>query len=376
MRDKDTILLENAYNSISEMAYRPLMPRYSTMPSVEKATNKPSYKEDVTERKAEAALQINKNIEELEKDPNNIAAARDTLNIINNFDKEREDFLIKGEELSYEDIIRLLLKLTTTTDNDPSLIIKKDDPNSLVASGLKVDDYLFKWDPKLKEKVKIEGRSADHYYLFRDLIKALPDVEAVTRSRREEGKEGVKRHDIFYWAKRHDVYSTEDGAHIGYFNPGSGFYPNETGEERGIPSMKVRPWNAYVKANKAKLGTPILIPLRNNLYVSKDGTVDKLFFDKNSRIPRYVEIDNSQASEGSSEKIYKGQTQYAPAPEPFDRYKPEQLRGSTLKEIELAVDSKNAEKEFRKRWPQDQYPQLYKGGNTPGLIIGKDPTEI
>jgi hypothetical protein len=373
MRNKDTILLENAYMTIHE-TYREIMPRFSKIPSVEKSTNNPSYKEDVTERNAKSALKINKNIEELEKDPNNIAAAIDTLNIINNFDKEREHFWVKGEESTYEDVLRLLLKLTTTSDNDPALIIKNDDPNS--ADGLKIDDYLKEWDPKLRRKVAIPGRSAAHYFLFRELIDALPDMDAVTRSRREEGKDGVKRHDIFYWAKRHDVYSTEDGAHIGYFNPGSGFYPNETGEERGIPSMKARPWNAYVKANKAKLGTPILIPLRNNIYVSKDGTVDEMFFEKNSRTPRYVEIDNSQASEGSSKKIYKGQTHYAPAPNPFDKYRPEQIRGSTLKEIELAVDSKNAEKEFRKRWPQDQYPQLYKGGNTPGLIIGKDPTEI
>ena len=373
MRNKDIIMLENAYNTIYEMAYRPLMPKYSTMPSVEKATNKPSYKEDVTERKAEAALQINKNIEELEKDPNNIAAARDTLNIINNFDKEREEFLVKGEELSYEDIIRLLLKLTTTTDNDPALIIKKDD---LSSPQLRVDDYLFELDPKSKQKVRIQGRSADHYYLFRDLIKALPDVEAVVRSRREKGHEGVKKHDLFFWAKRYDVFSADDDVLIGYYNPGSGFYPNETGEERGIPSMEQRPWNAYLKKEKkAKLGQYVLLPFRNSVYVSEDGTVDRLFFEKNSRIPRYVEIDNSQASDGSSKIIYKGQPKYAPAPHEIDRYRPEQLRGARFAEIRLAVDSKSAEKEFRNRFPEDQYPQLYKGGKTPGIILGKDPTE-
>jgi hypothetical protein len=352
MRNKDTILLENAYNTISEMAYRPLMPKYSTMPSVEKATNKPSYKEDVTERKAEAALKINKNIEELEKDPNNIEAARDTLNIINNFDKEREEFLVKGEELSYEDIIRLLLNLTTTTDNDPSLIIKKDDPNSLITSGVKVDDYLFKWDPKLKEKVKIEGRTADHYYLFRDLMKALPDVEAVIRSRREKTYEGSKSQSVFYWAKRYEVLS-------GYYNPGSGFYPNQKGEERGIPKMRQREFNAYLKQKKAKAEEQKILPFRTSVFIGEGGTLSGLFWETNRRIPRF-----------------EGQPEKAPAPLPYNRYRPQELSDVTLNELLLAVDSKGAEEEFRKLYPEDKYPNLYKHGKTAGIIEGKDPTEI
>ena len=359
MINKDSILLENAYNSISEMAYRPLMPKYSTMPSVEKATNKPSYKEDVTERKAEAALKINKNIEELEKDNNNIAAARDTLNIINNFDKEREEFLVKGEELSYEDIIRLLLKLTTTTDNDPALIIKKDDPNSLVTSGVKVDDYLFKWDPKIKERVKIEGRTADHYYLFRDLMKALPDVEAVIRSRREKTYEGSKSQSVFYWAKRYEVLSMDDGAHIGYYNPGSGFYPNQKGEERGIPKMRQREFNAYLKQKKAKAEEQKILPFRTSVFIGEGGTLSGLFWETNRRIPRF-----------------EGQPEKAPAPLPYNRYRPDQLSDVTLKELLLAVDSKGAEEAFRNLYPEDKYPNLYKHGKTAGIIEGKDPTEI
>ena len=151
----------------------------------------------------------------------------------------------------------------------------------------------------------------------------------------------------------------DDGAHIGYYNPGSGFYPNQKGEERGIPKMRQREFNAYLKQKKAKAEEQKILPFRTSVFIGEGGTLSGLFWETNRRIPRF-----------------EGQPEKAPAPLPYNRYRPQELSDVTLNELLLAVDSKGAEEEFRKLYPEDKYPNLYKHGKTAGIIEGKDPTEI
>ena len=55
MRNKDTIMLEEAYtNIVSEMAYRPTMPKFSKIPSVTKVTNISKNEQESEERKVAA----------------------------------------------------------------------------------------------------------------------------------------------------------------------------------------------------------------------------------------------------------------------------------------------------------------------------------
>ena len=363
MRNKDTIMLEEAYtNIVSEMAYRPTMPKFSKIPSVTKVTNVSKNEQESEERKVAAGLKINENLQLLEKDPNNIAAAWDIINILNNFEKERDEFLVGDEEMSYQEILEKVLKLTTTESNDPSLLKVEKDPVTFEEKpALTIDEYLSQWNPKTKQKEKIEGRDAEHYYLFRALFKALPDMEAKVRSRREKTYEGSTSQDVFYFAKRYKV--TVDGDDVGFYEPGVGFYPNDEGikkgfydnnllDKKGYYGITTRAWKTFKADRKVDISDMEVLPYRTSVFVPPTGRFDKtLFWETNRRIPRR-----------KSEPIY------APAPMPFDRYRPADLVGQTLEEVRFAVNSYEAEEEFRKLYPEDKYPFLYKHGKVAGKV--------
>jgi hypothetical protein len=363
MRNKDTIMLEEAYkNIVSEMAgYRPLMPYFSKIPSVTKTTNITKNEQESEERKVAAGLKINENLGLLEKDPNNIAAAWDIINILNNFEKIRDEFLVGDEEMSYNDILEKILKLTTTETNDPALIKVEKDPVTFEEKpALTIDEYLFKWDPKIKQKVKIQGRDAEHYYLFRAIFKALPDVEAKIRNRREENKQVP----IFYFAKQEDV--EYKGELVGYSNPGSGFFANNKGislgfydqtvlDKLGYHGYRQSMWNAFLKkmGNDIKLTNGISHVFRTSTAPPEKGYFSNknvIFSEQNSRIPRR-----------------KGEPKYAPAPIPWGQYRPD-ISGLTLEELKFRIGHYEAEEEFRKLYPEDKYPFLYKLGKLAGNI--------
>lgn len=389
MRNRDTILLEEAYKDIvKEMAYtpkeggrqltgtyRPSMPRYSQMPSTEKVSKIPRSEEEFEQRKLAATQTINDNFKLLETDPNNISAARDILNTINSFEEysrinaergkdvktARETFLIGTEELTYEEVLRKLLKLTTTEKNDPSLIMVKKDPETFQETpGLTIDEYL-----------KGEGRDADHYYLFRDILKALPDTEGQVRSRREKAKEDPSSknrstQDIYYFAKTVSVY--EEGEQIGYYNKGCGFYPNDLGKEKGYYSKEIlespnpkkrgsyfmspRMWNKFKKSKNLEFKDEVILPYRSSVFI--DISTNKItggFWESNARIPRR-----------------KGEPNFAPAPLPWEKARPEEIAGMTLEEVRFAVNNDEAEEEFKKLYPEDKYPFLYKHGRFAGKV--------
>jgi hypothetical protein len=183
--NEDIKNLEEAYTQIfSEMAYRPGMPRLSVRPKdvesgeyLKKA--KSSYIEKLPAEEKEAKIkeffgQIQKGLDILEKDHNNIDVARSVLNIVNNFPKTYDDFEINGKKMSYTDLINELLKLTTTPSNDPDRIKIYFNPETKQEiSGQTIDQYL-----------KTPNSDRKHYHLFRELLAALPEqeIEKETRS--------------------------------------------------------------------------------------------------------------------------------------------------------------------------------------------------
>lgn len=396
MKNRDSILLEEAYqNIVKEMAYnpkeggrqltgsyRPLMPKYSQMPSVEKISKSAKSEEELEERKVAASASIQENIKKLESDPNDIAAARDVLNILNNFIEEkeirtgvkektpREEFLIGTEEMSYKEILEKILKLTTSGSNDPALIIPKKDPETFeVTPGLTVDQYLFTFDDESKKKVPIEGRTADHYYLYREILKALPDLEGQIRSRREKTYEGTKGVELYYFVIKYKVIL--NGKHVGtaeHTGTTSGkllFYPNNLGIQEGLKSMDPKEFKSFLNNENVDISEKEFVPYRSTTFIPEGGVFretksgkNPLFWDTNKRRPRF-----------------KGEPELVPPPFPYNKYKPAEVLGKTLEEVRFAVGHYEAEEEFKKLYPKGEYPFLYSGGRFSGKVDSEEKKE-
>ena len=350
MKDKDHKLLQEAYTDVvKEMAYRPLMPYYSKKPSVEKVGNVKKSDPEYEQRKVNAGLKINENLNILKSDPNKIDVAWDTINIMNNFidrdaEKEREEFLVGEEELTYFEILEKILEYTTTTENNPELLKKKINPNTgMEESGLTVDQYI-KGDPK-------KERTADHYYLFRTILDSLPDVKTQVRSRREtelgQEKQAVP---LFYFADKKDVYYK--GNHIGYLNTRL-FWPNEKGKELEFEEVGFGKWRKFFTKHgrDITLENKRLEPFFTFTWDTGEPIEGYLFPASNIRQPR-------RPSEPKK----------APPPYPFNEYQPQQLVGKTLDEIKVLLHSDEAEKKFRELYPEEDYAGLYKKGKISSVI--------
>jgi hypothetical protein len=379
MNNKDEILLEEAYKQVvKEMAYRPSMPYYTRMPSVTKVKNVVKSEEEYNKRREAAGKKVEENLEELKTNSNAIDKAWDIINILNSFEPgqatirklaKMAPFDINGKEMSYEEILRLILKYTTNSDNNPDDIQFKVtvDPSTGVATeekGLTVDQYLTEWDPTLKKRVPIKGRDASHYYLFRTILDALPDVEGQIRSRREKTYEASAAQSLFYFAKQYDVEF--NGTIIGNSNPGSGFFANEEGiklnlfdqnllDKKGYHGLSQRAFNEFLKRNgdKVKIINEEILPFRTSVFNPEGGVfrdTHAVFSETNRRIPRR-----------------QGEPLQAPAPLPWDRYRPN-VSGLSLEELKFTVNHYEAEEEFKKLYPEDKYPNLYKLGKLAGKL--------
>ena len=151
MRNNDTILLENAYDKvIQEMSRERVNVGGNTAKvlNTTRLTNSFATTEEWEDAKIKASSEISENIKRLNSDPNDIVSARDVLNIIRNFKDspppkegeegqegkvksakdrkaeliDRDSFLVGDDDMSYQEILELVLRLTTTPENDPSLV--------------------------------------------------------------------------------------------------------------------------------------------------------------------------------------------------------------------------------------------------------------
>jgi hypothetical protein len=383
--NNDVKNLEEAYDGIlSEMAYRPTMPKYSVRPRdvesgdyLKKAASSYIQKLSPEEREKQIKVffnQIERGLDILKNDHDNVNVARSILGIINNFPNTYDDFEINGNKMSYADIVNELLKLTTTATNDPDRIKIYFDPTTeREIAGQTIDQYL-----------ATPGSTREHYYLFRELLAALPEQEvekrpgAVTkgvakeRSTREKRlldiPEGERRSvEIYFKAERLDVLL--DDKHIGWYNPNVVFYPNELGKEMSLYEedeksikrygyvLRPRAWSKFYKNNKDKLKfeNKVVLPYRCSTFPEENGTYkNPPFWWTNARIPRTPEEPN-----------------ITPAPLPFTKHSPEELGGLHISEVRFIVGSKGAEEEFKNEFPTESFPSLYKHGKTPGVINAK-----
>jgi hypothetical protein len=352
MKDNDQNLLEEAYSNIlKEMAYRPLMPYYSKKPSIEKVSNRPKTESEYEERKVKAGLKINENLGQLQSNSNELKPAYDIINIMNNFvDKsnqqeiEREDFLVGDEELSYVDVLKLILDFVKTKENNPELIMKSTNEYGEEVGGLTVDEYV-KGDPTKR-------RTADHYYLFRLILDSLPDIKTQKRSRREtelgEEKQTVP---LFYFAEKHDVYYS--GEHIGYLNQGKLFWPTERGKELKFEEIGTGKWRNFFAKHRGEitLENRRLEPFITHTFDNGRPITGFLFPASNRRRPRR-----------------ESEPQQAPAPWPYNEYQPKELQNKTLDEVKILLKSDEAEKKFKDLYPEQDFPLVYKKGKTSGTI--------
>ena len=379
MINKDTNLLQEAYTQIvKEMAYRPSMPYYTRMPSVTKVKNVVKSEEEYNKRREEAGKKVAEHLETLKNNPNAIPEAWDIINILNSFEpgqatirklNKNIPFDINGKVMTYEEILNLILKYTTTDDNNPEYIQRKVevDPSTGLAKeikGLTVDQYITEWDPVEKKRVPIKGRDAHHYYLFRAVLDALPDVEGQIRSRREKTYEASAAQSLFYFAKQYEVEFK--GEIVGNSNPGSGFFANDKGielgffdqtllDKKGYHGYSQRGFNDFIKKNgsNVKIINEEVLPFRTSVFNPENGVFTSehvVFAETNRRIPRR-----------------QGEPLQAPAPLPWDRYRPD-VDGLTLEELKFKVNAQEAEEEFRHLYPEQTYPNLYKLGKRAGTV--------
>lgn len=377
MRNNDTVLLEDAYNSIflKEMARERInVAGMSHMPSTEKVSKVAKSEEELTRRQVDAAAKINENLKKLKADPNDLEAARDIVYTISNFGEGREDFLIDGEEMSYEEIYRKILDLMTTKENDPNLLKVHRDPTTFQATpGLNKDQYLYKYGGGKgmgKTRIPIEGRTLGHYELFRIILDALGE-ETQTRSVKERA-EGADF--LYYFGNRFKV--DFKGEFVGYYQGGI-FWPNEKGKELklydpeilenkyhgGWYGLKGHSWNRFFKenSNNLKFYDEQTFVFRSTFHLPSSGPVTQALFDRTARrIPRY-----------------EGEPLVVSLPWPIKSYvEIEQMKGHPAVYIKDRLHSDDAEEHFKRIYPQEQYPQLYKKGRDVGMLSGERPDSV
>lgn len=377
MNNNDTILLEEAYKSIylNEMARERInVGGMSSIPSTTKITNVSKTDEELEDRKVKAGLKISENLKALESDPNNLDAARDIVYTIANFGEGREDFLVDGEEMSYEEIYRKILDLMTTPENDPKLLMVQRDPTTFQkTSGFKKDEYLYKYvggSGEGKKRIPVQGRTVGHYEIFRIILDALGE-ETQTMSVKERAQESNL---LYYFGKRLKV--DLDGEFVGYYQGGI-FWPNEKGKEKnlfdddilddkfhgGWYGMKGHYWNRFYKenVNNLKFYDEQMFVYRSTFHLPSEGPVTQMLFDRTARrIPRY-----------------EGEPLVVSLPWPIKSYTDvKALKGKPAIYIKEILHSDEAEEHFKNIYPPDQFPQLYKKGRDVGMISGERPDNV
>lgn len=410
MRDNDIILLEKAYLLIKEQdegntrdfeatpsGYRPNMPKFSKLTGLGSEGQRGEAKRIEAQQMIATYLEtLRKSKEASDRDPSvkqDVEPAHRILNILNNFsrtekltdkgiinkyaepimDKSQlnldDTFLIGTAEMTRKEIVELVLNLITSGNNTPDAIKIERDPTTFEPrGGIKVDQY---------SKSK-EGRDNEHYYLYRAILNSFPDFgEAKIRSRREKTFEGEKSQDLYYWATKYNVLL--DGKHIGWYEAGTGFWPNEEGKKDAIVQaalskepkdgygetggMRIRAWNAFKKNKNITMNEPESRPFRTSVFVDENNTLAKgAFWPSNRRIPRRP-----------------GECILAPLPNGFDGYKGGQISPSfqelknygkiqdeSLDSIRDYVDHYGAERAMKGKFPPDKHANLYKHGKIAG----------
>lgn len=351
MNDVDGKKLEELYESVlNEMAYRPLMPYHSVMPSVTKVKNVAKTEQELEERKIQAGLKIRENLNILENDKENFSAAWDIINIMNNFVEKgeyREEFLVGDVEMTYVEVLQKILDLMKTKENDPDLLLTGVGSTGDVVKGMTVDEYV-RGDDK---------RTNEHYYLFRRILDSLPDTKTTRRSRRESelGRSKISEPDpLFYFAEKFDVYI--DGIHVGY-KTGKQFWPTDEGRLLKYEEVVPAKFKRFQKEHDTfRLENRRLEPFITYIFDEGEPIDMPILSAANRRRPRRMGDPVAAPPAWQSDSEYSNQ------------YKPANLMGRTVAEIKSMLHSDEAEKKFRELYPESDYKYLYKRGKLGGTV--------
>lgn len=361
MRNTDTLLLEEAYSGIiNEMGKLRNYSIIGSLPPEGRANIKSLSEMDAEARKVNGGALIDQSFKRLEQDPNDIEAAWMIYNTVYNFPHEREDFLVNGEEMSYYDIIRKLLQATTTQENDPNLIVVRKDPTTgEKIPGLTIDEYVYGQKGGHRGiRTPIPGRDKEHYYLFKTLLQQLPDTEVQARNvGGRAGAEEIKdtANDVYYITSRYKAYDSQR-QHIGYYERGVGFYPNELGGSLGYDWLKVNEFKAHRKKN----------PRGSQRYIGIDevNDIEKRPFKTYVRVDKETGLTGRKIMTSGYSRTPKVKTEppYNPVPDALKGYADPEICSKPLIDVKAKLDSKEAETLFRDMYPPETCPSCYKHG--------------
>jgi len=217
MRTRDLINLEEAYMSIFEASY---IPKTTSVGNIVNLSD-PS---KIEARTKDSEKAIEDNFNKLEMDKDNLDAAVDILNLVDQLGKDF--FSINGKTYSIEDLYKKILEVTKTTEHDYELLTHHT-----------ILDY------------KKAGGSEAWYHLYKELFKRL-GMEAAPYNRRETSTRSAI---VFYFGTDGEPYKTtlkvgDDGIvnGTGFWrsnNPdGMSEQQKRTGEKSGL---KPKPWGKF-----------------------------------------------------------------------------------------------------------------------------------
>jgi len=411
MKNNDTVLLEDAYNTISEMAtrksgYRLSKAGFSNLPSAlgaskinQASVGKGEANKIIDDRAVSGASIIFNYLNDVRNNPNDLESASEIIKTIAAYPSDREEFNVENpetgemEEVKFSDIYEELLNLLTTDENDPNLLLKHTDPKTLQTTpGLTINEYIYGGERSGKykgEKKPIQGRTEAHYNLFRAILEALgKNVTGLGTEAKEKGLATL----FFYFSKRYKV--EENGEHIGYYQGGL-FWATDIGKERGYyneeilnktgcygfsekgsskllsnlglynkpkrganTSIEFNTKDIKTKSPNARLYDEQMFVYCKTIYVTDDGIITQKMFDKSARrCPRY-----------------DGEPLFMSIPYGMNKFDDcTEFTGSDITSIKHRLFSDEAKDAFESIYPREEYPQLYKKGKIPAEISGERP---
>jgi hypothetical protein len=217
MRTRDLINLEEAYMSVYEASY---IPKTTSVGNIAGLSD-PS---KIEARTKESEKAIEDNFKKLEMDKDNLDAAVDILNLMDQLGTDV--FTIDGKTHSAEDLYKKILEVTKTTEHDYELLTHHT-----------ILDY------------KKAGGSEAWYHLYKELFKRL-GMEAAPYNRREISTRSAI---VFYFGTDGEPYKTtlkvgDDGiVHgTGFWRSNNPYGMSETqirsGNKEGV---KPKPWGKF-----------------------------------------------------------------------------------------------------------------------------------
>jgi len=350
MRDKDAILLEEAYGLIFEMGKNLSYTRRLAQDR-ETRTSRAQSEEEQQKRIIKAQFKISQLFKQLATNKDDIVAATDIYATVKDalstrfgefgpFEEQteeevetedesedesdeteseprdttkREEFYINGQEMTWKDVFQKILDDTITDFHDYRKLLPHV-VGDTKRDGLTIDGFM-------NEKI---------YEI--DPVTGSPKLDPVTNKAIVKNKTEADKHLIRKFYHLYELILRDLDTEV---------KPRSRREKPGH-------WEFVYYFDSA--GNPIQTQIR----VPEDGKVPTSFGHKN-----------------------KFMNKSAPPPQPYGRYNPRELRGKTIDEIKTAVKNDEAYKAFVEKYPPDEedengnlkWAKLYRRGQQKGGYV-------